>query len=86
MLYLFSKCVNVTRVQSSDRNMDGSIFRTIYIMARASYVNFAIHYALRNDVTMARAYVCRINLLSIFDHNTESKITYYVACVFVSSM
>ena len=30
-LYLFSKCVNVIRVQTSDRNMDESIFRTIYI-------------------------------------------------------
>ena len=69
MLYLFSNCVNVTRVQSSDRNMDESIFRTIYIMARASYVNFT-SYALRNDVrtihTMARAYVCRINLFVDF--------------------
>ena len=38
MLYLFSKCVNVIRVQTSDRNMDESIFRTIYIMLRAPYV------------------------------------------------
>ena len=37
-LYLFSKCVNVIRVQTSDRNMDESIFRTIYIMLRAPYV------------------------------------------------
>ena len=54
MLYL---CVNVIQVQSSDRNMDESIFRTIYIMVRASYV-IKFHYALRNDVrtihTMAR--------------------------------
>ena len=40
MLYLFSKCVNVIRVQTSDRNMD---FRTIYIMLRAPYVNFTMH-------------------------------------------
>ena len=33
-LYLFSKCVNVIRVQTSDRNVDESIFRTIYIMLR----------------------------------------------------
>ena len=32
MLYLFSKCVNVIRVQSSDRNMDESTFRTICII------------------------------------------------------
>ena len=44
MLYLFSKCVNVIRVQTSDRNMDESIFRTIYIMLRAPYVNFTIHF------------------------------------------
>ena len=37
-LYLFSKCVNVIRVQTSDRNMDESILRTIYIMLRAPYV------------------------------------------------
>ena len=43
MLYLFSKCVNVIWVQSSDRNMDESIFRTIYIIVRASYVNFTMH-------------------------------------------
>ena len=43
MLYLFSKCVNVIRVQTSDRNMDESIFRTIYIMLRAPYVNFTMH-------------------------------------------
>ena len=43
MLYLFSKCVNVIRVQNSDRNMDESIFRTIYIMLRAPYVNFTTH-------------------------------------------
>ena len=30
MLYLFSECKNVIRVQSSDRNMDESLFRTIY--------------------------------------------------------
>jgi len=35
MLYLFSKCVNVIRVQSSDRNIDESIFRTIYIIVRS---------------------------------------------------
>ena len=45
MLYLFSKCVNVIWVQSSDRNMDESIFRTIYIIVRASYVNFTMHCA-----------------------------------------
>ena len=69
-LYLFSKCVNVIRVQTSDRNMDESIFRTIYIMLRAPYVCFKFHCALRNDVrtihTMARAYVCRINLFVDF--------------------
>ena len=43
MLCLFSKWVNVIRVQSSDRNMDDSIFRTIYIIVRASYVNFTMH-------------------------------------------
>ena len=44
MLYLFSKGVNVIWVQSSDRNMDESIFRTIYIIVRrASYVNFTMH-------------------------------------------
>ena len=43
MLYLFSKCVNVIRVQTSDRNMDESSFRTIYIMLRALYVNFTMH-------------------------------------------
>ena len=43
ILYLFSKCVNVIRVQNSDRNMDESIFRTIYIMLRAPYVNFTMH-------------------------------------------
>ena len=37
MLYLFPKCVNVVWVQSSDRNMDESIFRTIYIIVRASF-------------------------------------------------
>ena len=36
-LYLFSKCVNVIRVQTSDRNMDESILRTIYIMLRPPY-------------------------------------------------
>ena len=43
MLYLFFKCVNDIRVQSSDRNMDESIFTTIYIMVRALYVNFTVH-------------------------------------------
>ena len=43
MLYLFSKCVNVIWVQSSDRNMDERIFRTIYIIVRASYLNFTMH-------------------------------------------
>ena len=33
MLYLFSKCVNVIRVLSSDRIMDESIFRTILYMS-----------------------------------------------------
>ena len=42
MLHLFSKWVDVIRVQSSNRNME-SIFRTSYIMVRASYVNFTIH-------------------------------------------
>ena len=43
MFYLLSKRVNVIRVQSSDRNMDESIFRTIYLMVRALYVNFTMH-------------------------------------------
>ena len=43
MFYLFSKCVNVIRIQSSNWNRDESVFRTIYIMVRASYVNFTMH-------------------------------------------
>ena len=43
-LYIFSKCVNVIRVQCRDRYIDESIFRTIYIIVRASYVNVTAHY------------------------------------------
>ena len=41
--HIFSKSVNVIWVQSSDRNIDESIFWTIYITVRASYVNFRVH-------------------------------------------
>ena len=66
MLYLFSKFVNVIRVQTSVRNMDESIFRTIYIMLRAPYVNFTMHCDVRTIHTMVRAYVCGINLFVDF--------------------
>ena len=42
LIYLFSKCVNVIGLQNSDRNMDESIYRTVYSMVRASYVNFTM--------------------------------------------
>ena len=74
---VFFKCVNVIRVQNSDRNVDESIFRTIYIMVRVSYVKFTQWREL-----MFVGLIC----LSIFDHNTENKIKYYVACSFVSAM
>ena len=76
---LFSKCVNVIRVQTSDRNMDESIFRTIYIMLRAPYVNFTMHCGTMSELFTQWRELMFVGLicLSIFDHNTENKIKYY---------
>ena len=75
MLYLFSKFVNVIWVQSSARNMDESIFRTIHIVLRALYVNFTVQCRTMWELFNNSENLC----LSIFDHNTENKIKYYMA-------